>query len=170
MWHREDHSISWKKILKLWDCRVCFFHLGHSMLPSLSSKTPAYDVDSLLRWYSSALSIQSQVEALTVPAAGLPVPHLSPIIKNPPPPIRAPLGAKAYPWILSKYFLCIRACVRPCMCPPTDNHRVCIFCVKTLNLCGVLVVFCSYLEYNAITPFSSYVLYWFLRTWWLRCW
>ncbi len=30
--------------------------------------------------------------------------------------IRAPLGARAYPWILSKYFLCVRVCV----CPPTD--------------------------------------------------
>ncbi len=73
--------------------------------------------------------------------------------------IRAPLGARAYPWILSKYFLCVRACVRPCMCPPTDKRRVCIFCVKTLSLCGIFLVFCSYLEYNAITPFSSYVLY-----------
>ena len=79
-------------------------------------------------------------------------------------PIRAPLGARAYPWILSKYFLCVRACVRPCVCPPTDKSRVCIFCVKTLSLCGILVVFCSYLEYNAITPFSSHVLYRFLHT------
>ncbi len=27
-------------------------------------------------------------------------------------PLRAPLGARAYPWILSKYFLCVCACVR----------------------------------------------------------
>ncbi len=83
--------------------------------------------------------------------------------------IRAPLGARAYPWILSKYFLCVRACVRPCMCSPTDKRRVCLFCVKTLNLCGILVVFCSYLECNAITPFSSYVLYWFLHTYFFSC-
>ncbi len=78
-------------------------------------------------------------------------------------PIRASLGARVYPWILSKYFLCVRACVRPCVCRPTDKRRVCIFCVKTLNLCGILVVFGSYLEYNAITPFISHVLYRFLH-------
>ncbi len=78
--------------------------------------------------------------------------------------IRAPLGARAYPWILSKYFLCVRACVRPCVCPPRDKRRVCIFCVKTLNLCCILVVFCSYLEYNSITPFSFHVLYQLLHT------
>ncbi len=53
-------------------------------------------------------------------------------------PIRAPLGARAYPWIMSKYFLCVRACVRPCLCPPTDKRMVWIFCVKTLNLFGIL--------------------------------
>ncbi len=30
--------------------------------------------------------------------------------------IRAPLGARAYPWILSKYFLTVRASVRPSVC------------------------------------------------------
>jgi len=52
--------------------------------------------------------------------------------------IRAPQGARAYPWILSKYFPCVRpsvrpcvhASVRPCVRPPTDRHRVCILCVK----------------------------------------
>ncbi len=83
--------------------------------------------------------------------------------------IPAPLGARAYPWILSKYFLCVRACVHLCVCPPTDKHRGCIFCVKTLNLCGISVVFCSYLEYNAITPFSSHVLYRFLHTYFFCC-
>ncbi len=40
---------------------------------------------------------------------------------------------------------------------------------KTTLFCGILVVFCSYLEYNAVTPSSSYaqfcslVLYWFLH-------
>ncbi len=51
--------------------------------------------------------------------------------------IPAPLGARVYPWILSKYFLCIRACIHPCVCPPKDKRTVCIFCVKTLNLCGI---------------------------------
>ncbi len=37
--------------------------------------------------------------------------------------IRAPLGVRAYPWILSKYF----PSVRP---SPTDKHGVCILCVK----------------------------------------
>ncbi len=50
--------------------------------------------------------------------------------------ICAPLGARAYPWILSKYFLCVRACVRPCVCPTTDKRRVCILCVK-LFICVV---------------------------------
>ncbi len=61
------------------------------MLPSSSSKTPAYAVDSLFRWYCGALSIQCHIEALTVPPAGLPVPHLSPIIENPPPTVNTPL-------------------------------------------------------------------------------
>ncbi len=74
VWYHE------KWILKLGDCHVCFFHLHHFMLPSISSKTPAYAVDSLLRWYNGALSIQSHQEALIVPPSGLPVPHLSPII------------------------------------------------------------------------------------------
>ncbi len=46
-----------------------------------------------------------------------------------------------------------------------------ILCVhKTKLFCGILVVFCSYLEYNAVTPSSSYapfrslVLYQFLHT------
>ncbi len=81
-----------------------------------------------------------------------------------PPKIRAPLGARAYPWILSKYFPCVHACVRACIRPPTDKRRVCILCV-----CGILVVFCSYLEYNAITPFCSHVLYRFLHTYFFSC-
>jgi hypothetical protein len=34
------------------------------------------------------------------------------------------------PWILSKYFPCVRASVRPSVRPPTDKRRVCILCVK----------------------------------------
>ena len=44
--------------------------------------------------------------------------------------IHAPQGARAYPWILSKYFPCVRPCVRACIRPPTDKCRVCILCVK----------------------------------------
>ncbi len=51
------------------------------------------------------------------------------------PIIRAPHGARAYPWILSKYFPSVRASVRPSVRvsvrasvrPPTDKRRVCIF-------------------------------------------
>ncbi len=81
VWYHE------KYILKQWDCHVRFFCLHYFMLPSLSSKTPAYVVDSLLRWYSGALSIQSHVEALTIPPSGLPVSHLSSIIGNLPPTV-----------------------------------------------------------------------------------
>ncbi len=34
---------------------------------------------------------------------------------------------------------------------------------------SILVVFCSYLEYNAITPFRSHVLYRFLHTYFFSC-
>ncbi len=56
--------------------------------------------------------------------------------------IRAPHGARAYPYLLSKYFLCVcpsvRPSVRPCVRPsirasvrpPTDKRRVCILCAK----------------------------------------
>jgi hypothetical protein len=44
--------------------------------------------------------------------------------------IRAPQGERAYPWILSKYILCVRLSVRACVRPPTDKRRVCILCVK----------------------------------------
>ncbi len=37
--------------------------------------------------------------------------------------------------------------------------------VLICNFCGIIVVFLSNLEYNAKPPFSSHVLYWFLRTW-----
>ena len=43
------------------------------------------------------------------------------------------------------------------------------FVCKTLYLCGTLVVFCPYLEYNAITPFCSHVLYRFLHTYFFSC-
>ncbi len=71
--------------------------------------------------------------------------------------IRAPLGAGAYPRILSKYFPSIH------LSPYRLAQGVYIVC-KTLYLCGLLVVFGSYLEYNAVTPFSSQVLYQFLHT------
>jgi hypothetical protein len=48
--------------------------------------------------------------------------------------IRAPHGARAYPWILSKYFLCVRASVRPCVRPPTDKGRVYMICLKLFRL------------------------------------
>ncbi len=54
--------------------------------------------------------------------------------------IRASLGARAYPWILSKYFLSVRPSVRVSIRayvrPPTDKHRGCILCVK-LYICVV---------------------------------
>ncbi len=68
----------------------------------------------------------------------------------------------------SKYFPCVRACMRACVRPPTDKCTVYIVC-KTLYLWGILVVFCSYLEYNAITPFCSHVLYRFLHTYFFSC-
>jgi hypothetical protein len=33
-------------------------------------------------------------------------------------PFRAPLGARAYPWILSKYFVCVHPSVRASIRPP----------------------------------------------------
>ncbi len=79
--------------------------------------------------------------------------------------IRAPLGVRAYPWILSKYFPSVRVSVCVCVCPSpyrlawgVNIER------KNIYFCGILVVFCSYLEYNVVTPFSSHVLCRFLHT------
>ncbi len=91
--------------------------------------------------------------------------------------ICAPLGARAYPWILSKYFLSVPPSVCPSVHPsvrppmrlsvhasvPLQISVGCVYC-KTTHLCGILVVFCSYLEYNVITLFSSHVFYRFLHT------
>jgi hypothetical protein len=71
--------------------------------------------------------------------------------------IRAPLGARAYPWILSKYCPSVRASVRASMRPPTNKHRVYIVCKTISNFCGIIVVFCSNLERCAIPRFSSHV-------------
>jgi len=58
--------------------------------------------------------------------------------------------------LIPEYWVNIfRACVRPCMLPPTDKRRRCILC-KTTHLCYILMVFCSYLEYNTVTPSISY--------------
>ncbi len=45
--------------------------------------------------------------------------------------ICAPLGARAYPWILSKYFLFVRASVRPsvCACVPLQISVGCVYFV-----------------------------------------
>ncbi len=75
---------------------------------------------------------------------------------------------------MSKYFPCVRPSVRACVRPPTDKRRVYTLC-KTTLFCGILVVFCSYLEYNAVTPSSSYapfhslVLYRFLHAYLFSC-
>ncbi len=42
--------------------------------------------------------------------------------------IRAPQGARAYPWILSKYFPSVRACVRACV-RPSVSPQISVGCV-----------------------------------------
>ncbi len=61
--------------------------------------------------------------------------------------IPAPLGARAYPWILSN---CPSVCASIHL-SPTNKHRVYILSVTICNFCGISVVFCLNLEYYA-TP------------------
>ncbi len=128
-WHVDNLMISHVDMLAindfLWEVKVIY---GDSLTESTGKQ---HSYLGMIVDFSSKNEVQINMNL-----------YISKILKEFPEEIRAPLGARAYPWILSKYFPSVRPSVRPsvhpsvrpcvhaCVRPPTDKHRVCILCVK----------------------------------------